>query len=465
MKFPARKRVPNQMVGAVVATALFILLSCATQASSGTDSSTHWLSPCRSNGDCGSLDCVCGVCTKRCANTTGCLDLSKVAVCAASEASGCGEPSNVCVASCAKTSDCAAIATGLGCVNGQCVQRGGPAGTGGQPGDASGRTGDGGGTGKDAATDRSGTREAGSDSGTSGGPFLDSAIPTDAGPPVAPSPTECTYLEFRARNGASAYSVPVGEESHCFAFHLDMGGPRQAVAFYPHLGASVVSSHIFLYSTTTPQTDNTNASCVGAYSDSDLIAAWVPGAGPWLFPKDTGIDLGGGDFVLEVHYNNRGTAPVKDASGFEVCSTRTLRPNVASISWLGTDGYSTFSRWTDGTTQTSNCNPSTPQPIRIIEALPSMRVHGLRMTADIHRADGGIASLFDADFSNHQSSVLVTPAILNSEDSIRTTCTYDAQVGFGPSDAEEVCYAWVLASPAHALLGGSTVVTSSPCNN
>src|ERR1051325_99273 len=135
MKRPGQISV-NIATVAIVAAAVIVVLSCDTQAS-GTDSSTHWLSPCRGKGDCGSLDCICGACPNRCTATASCKGRSPVARCAPFGAPGCAEASKVCVATCTTESDCHAIASGLGCVNGQCAPRGSDAsfGSGGARGD------------------------------------------------------------------------------------------------------------------------------------------------------------------------------------------------------------------------------------------------------------------------------------------------------------------------------------------
>lgn len=63
---------------------------------SGTDSNTHWLDVCERDDQCGSLQCICGVCTKTCTADATCAGLGDNAVCAAPDCSQTTE--TVCVA-------------------------------------------------------------------------------------------------------------------------------------------------------------------------------------------------------------------------------------------------------------------------------------------------------------------------------------------------------------------------------
>lgn len=60
------------------------LASCGQTDAGGSDSNTHWLKTCESDDDCGSLDCLCGVCSRSCEETSDCRGLGSSAVCEAS---------------------------------------------------------------------------------------------------------------------------------------------------------------------------------------------------------------------------------------------------------------------------------------------------------------------------------------------------------------------------------------------
>jgi hypothetical protein len=110
--------------GFVVGSALGLglLAACArTTDPGGTDGSTHWLSACASDAECGELLCLCGACTRRCEDTDACAGLGSDGECATIDADRCaGEAPRACVATCANDAQCTAEKGGTACVGGQC---------------------------------------------------------------------------------------------------------------------------------------------------------------------------------------------------------------------------------------------------------------------------------------------------------------------------------------------------------
>ncbi len=94
--------------------------SCAgTTVGVGTDSNTHWLSDCRSDADCGSLTCQCGVCTKACTDESGCAGLDGNTACKTASCSSVA--TKTCTATCTVPADCPHGGAGFGCESGICV--------------------------------------------------------------------------------------------------------------------------------------------------------------------------------------------------------------------------------------------------------------------------------------------------------------------------------------------------------
>lgn len=291
--------------------------------------------------------------------------------------------------------------------------------------------------------------------------------------PVPPDPSECEQeMTFHARADATGAPYQVGANTvdlyECFDFHMDFAKPMQGLAFYPEIDNSQVIHHWLLYQTDTDQTatSGTNAPCLGWHPDSALLAGWAPGAKEWYLPKDVGVDMGSGNFILEVHYNNF-NGPTTDHSGVRVCATSTARPKTAGISWLGTE-IITIPGYADAATASSNCTPPTvPQPIHILRSWPHMHKLGVHMSAEITRAGGQQESLFDVPFNFNQQWQYDTPTIINQGDSIKTTCTYSNPgpntVLFGESTTAEMCYNFTVAYPAYTLI--STGLMKHECNN
>jgi len=108
----------------IVTGLLFVGLVACDPASSpqGTDSQTNWLQSCEIDAQCGSLECVCGVCTRRCAEDATCADLQGAACIATAEAGaiaqcgGSAPSTGLCLPRCEGT-----CAEGQMCVAGVCT--------------------------------------------------------------------------------------------------------------------------------------------------------------------------------------------------------------------------------------------------------------------------------------------------------------------------------------------------------
>ncbi len=103
------------------ALASALLVACGAERGPRTDSQTNWYRLCESDVDCGELSCLCGMCTRSCADQRGCgergdascvTDSGVVAVCGGRAAPAVG----LCLSTCAEEP----CAEGLVCVAGAC---------------------------------------------------------------------------------------------------------------------------------------------------------------------------------------------------------------------------------------------------------------------------------------------------------------------------------------------------------
>jgi hypothetical protein len=306
------------------------------------------------------------------------------------------------------------------------------------------------------------------------GGFIEPPVPEDI--PVAPDPSECDMIEMRARADASGapFAVPSGEQYYCFSFHHQFTPGTQALAFYKEIDNTQVIHHWLLYKMGSPQTDGAVAPCLGTHPDGELIAGWAAGGGDWFLPKHVGMELGTGDFVLELHYSNTG-APATDKSGVRVCKAKTPRPEIASLSWLGADIWPVGAPLLvppGATPQTysagSKCKPDNhTQPIHILRSWPHMHLSGAHMRSTIIRQNGATETLLDRPFSFNDQKQYETPAILNPGDAIKTECMYDNKTGqaiqFGEWTSQEMCYNFIVAYPAGALKMLGNPLHSTAC--
>ncbi|HEX4338167.1 MAG TPA: hypothetical protein VH062_19800 [Polyangiaceae bacterium] len=291
-------------------------------------------------------------------------------------------------------------------------------------------------------------------------------VPTVDDTPVPPDPSECDMVPFHARQDATnaKYIVPAGQQYYCFGFHQDWGPGTQGLAFYPDIDNKQVIHHWLLYKAISPQTNGSVNACLGFHPDGELIAGWAPGATASYLPKHVGIDLGGGDYILEVHYNNTTGVATTDSSGVTVCKAKTTRPDTATVSWLGTEAI-ILPPMQNNLDVVSNCHPANQdKPIHIIKVWPHMHKLGTHMKADIHRADGTtVDPLFNVDFDFNSQWGYDTPAILNPGDYVTTTCTYDNNtpntVTFGETTESEMCYNFTYSYPAHSLISAGIHTT------
>jgi hypothetical protein len=165
-------------------------------------------------------------------------------------------------------------------------------------------------------------------------------------------------------------------------------------------------------------------------------------------------------YTLELHYNNRTGGSSPDKSGVEVCVTPTKPPNVAILSWLGTDVIA-------GAAAQGTCDPASNEPIHIISGSPHMHTKGTHMKVVLNRAGGGQEVIHDAAFDFNYQLIYPEDAMIMPGDTITTSCTYSQPATFGPGTDSEMCYWFAMHYPAFALTNGnplwSTLHGSNTC--
>src|SRR3954454_10716854 len=100
-----------------VVTLSGLFAGCHDQSATTGDSETHFLQTCTDSCS-GGLTCLCGVCTKPCAEQASCGELSPAASCEGS----CSDASKVCDVACGNDGECASLGADFGCNSGHCRQ-------------------------------------------------------------------------------------------------------------------------------------------------------------------------------------------------------------------------------------------------------------------------------------------------------------------------------------------------------
>jgi hypothetical protein len=296
--------------------------------------------------------------------------------------------------------------------------------------------------------------------------------PEAGAPPNDPNVT-CYDLTVHGQTGASdnsPFTIPNGETYNCFYFDAPWKDAALSVAFRSKLDNDRALHHWFLYAMPTKHTAGTvEKNCLPLHADGPkMLAGWAPGGKDMTMPKDVGAETAapGSSLMLEWHYFNNTGAALTDRSTVSVCTVPMgERPNVAAVTWLGTERLSLPAK--TETSSTGTCSPArtgvaSDAPIHLLYTTPHMHQYGTHMKMEIQRADGSKANIFDLPFSDKNQSFIETPAEIMPGEKILTTCTFmntsNATLSYGGpfgSGSGEMCYGFVLHYPAHALDNGT----------
>jgi hypothetical protein len=268
---------------------------------------------------------------------------------------------------------------------------------------------------------------------------------------------ECFKFFAHSGNKTNKYSVSTSPDQYVgFSFMPPWQGMRYVRAFRKIIDNAQAIHHWLLFQEPGAVTDGQVSAQSGIHPTGQLLHGWAPGGSDIYFSPDVGVELSNTrGFVLENHYNNSSGGPAPDGSGVEVCVTTTKPPNVATLSWVGTDGI-------NGTTATGTCRPKSPQPaeIRILAGTPHMHTKGRHMKVVINRAGGGTEIAHDEAFSFENQRIYPKDIILRPGDSLTTTCTFSSPASFGPGTNQEMCYFFSLAYPPGSLADGGFIGTT-----
>jgi Copper type II ascorbate-dependent monooxygenase, C-terminal domain len=318
------------------------------------------------------------------------------------------------------------------------------------------------------------------------GAAADGATDAGASADAAPAPAEettCYELRAHGRSGqgdTSPYSIPPGESYACFYFEAPWLAPSVSVSFRSKRDNGAALHHWFLYAMPGAAEDGKVESCLPLHFDQPtMLAGWGPGGADFVLPPDVGEEnpAPGSTLMVEWHYFNNSGAALQDRSSVEVCTVPVgKRPKTASVAWLGTEDLGGLFGMPAGTSSHSGvCRPGrrglgASDPIHVLFTTPHMHEYGRRIGMQLSHADGRRESVLDVPFDDKNQTFLVTPFDVLPTDTITTTCSYDntsgRNLGWGsPDGSGEMCYAFVLHYPAHALDNGavSTLGAKNAC--
>jgi hypothetical protein len=285
----------------------------------------------------------------------------------------------------------------------------------------------------------------------SGGTKPSSDRCTSAKPDDGVKPLNCTPdVTLKA---TSSFAMPQGtvDQYVCVGVDVNLTTKRHITALAPRLDNKTILHHILLFQS--PNSESATPTPCAAFGSASwkLVAGWAPGGNNLELPAEAGFpeEVGTTHWVVQLHYNNaKALAGQVDNSGYDLCTTETLRPNDAGVVAFGSTKFSIPAR----STTTVKCDytlPSTFANVKLFNASPHMHTRGTAMSTE--RLVGGTGTpqmvFSNPNFSfENQANFPITGDVAPG-DVMRTRCTWknpgDTTISFGENTGDEMCFDFI----------------------
>jgi hypothetical protein len=281
-------------------------------------------------------------------------------------------------------------------------------------------------------------------------------------------PDDCeAYYELRAHGAVGEEDTTPfmvrgtgenqGNQYHCFYLKPPYDLDDQGLWFAPIIDNKAVLHHWLLYGTDLMlQESGSTSPCSAAEPGAYLLAGWAPGTPETNFPVDVGMQMPSAGMILEVHYFNQTGTAQPDRSGVKFCTAKkNTREHTQAVHFTGGENICVppDSQWS----MNGLCDPSDAAgDIHITNLWPHMHKTGRRMKVTIHRANGTDEVIHDKAFDFNLQLTYPLDLVLKGGDTIETECFFEndthAAIPFGENTQEEMCYGFISAWPAGALV-------------
>jgi hypothetical protein len=285
---------------------------------------------------------------------------------------------------------------------------------------------------------------------SAGAPSSSTACDVDASASVSSVPTLTCTPDTHLR-GASAFvlnaETPV-DDYVCYGVDIASPTPRQAIGIAPHIDDKRIVHHVLLMQSDESFSPDPTPCSAGLAIGWRLVSAWAPGTGALELPPQAGFPVGSGTthWIVQVHYNNAlGLRSATDQSGFDVCTTTTLRKYDAGIvAFGGTDIV-----LPPLSTRTLDCRYAMPQPFdgaTFFNAMPHMHKLGVALSSIVTPVAGGANETIvnQPSFSFQDQYLFPIAVTVHAGDIVDTKCTWNnstqSEVTFGEGTGDEMCF-------------------------
>jgi hypothetical protein len=272
---------------------------------------------------------------------------------------------------------------------------------------------------------------------------------TNGPPPDGVKPLSCT--PDTVLKPTKPFVMQAGsalDQYTCFGVDINLAKKRHITALAPKVDNKQLVHHILLFQAPTGVSTEPFACEAFGSAAWKLVAGWAPGGTNLELPPAAGFpeNVGTTHWVVQVHYNNATAKTGTDQSGYELCTTETLRPNDAGVLAFGSTSFSIPPR----STHTIRCDYALgPQfaNVSFFNASPHMHTRGVAMSTE--RLPGGNASnpepVFEQKaFSFEAQSNFPIAKSATTGDVMRTRCSWknpsDMPIGFGEGTGDEMCF-------------------------
>jgi cytochrome c551/c552 len=284
-------------------------------------------------------------------------------------------------------------------------------------------------------------------------PGTAACAPVDAGTDSSVA-LECTPDEILSPPTPWAMPQDTDDVYVCYGVQLNLTSTRQVIGMEPRVDNHSIVHHMLLYQADTPQSPTPTACSLGGATDWRIVYGWAPGGQPFNMPPTVGFDEDSTtNYVVQVHYNNiNHLAGQTDTSGFDLCSTTQLRPNVADVMAFGTTNFTIPAN--AKLDITCSLQVTLPLgPLHMFSAFPHM--HQLGTLIETTQLPGGqpppvgMGAQLNWNFQNQLWFPIDT--IVNEGDTINTRCAWNnttsSPVSFGPYTEDEMCFSFTMYYP------------------